>query len=174
MTGLWLDYQQQRPLQWLGPLLLALATAVAVLAGAYWLDLSDRATALEQKLELIEHGHGIRIAGGQRSQQSQAQEVARANEVLRQLTLPWQELLLAVEAAGGRNVTLLSLEPDIERRQVKISGEARDMMVLLNYITQLEQQQAFGQVLLQNHQVQLRDPEHPVRFALLAVWKGGT
>jgi hypothetical protein len=100
--------------------------------------------------------------------------VARANEVLRQLTLPWQDLLLAVETAGGRNVTLLSLEPDIERGQVKISGEARDMMVLLNYITQLEQQQAFGQVLLQNHQVQLRDPERPVRFTLLAVWKGRT
>jgi hypothetical protein len=171
MTGLWLDYQQQRPLHWLGPLLLALAAAATALSGAYWLDLNDRASALEQKLEMIEHGHGIRIAGGQRSQQTLAQEVARANEVLHQLTLPWQELLLAVEAAGGRNVTLLSLEPDMERREVKISGEARDMMLLLNYISQLEQQEAFGQVLLQNHQVQLRDPERPVRFALLAVWK---
>lgn len=172
MTGLWLDYQQQRPVQWLGPLLLALAATAATFSGAYWLELNDRAAALERKLEMIEHGHGIRFAGGQRGQQTLAQEVARANEVLHQLTLPWQELLLAVEAAGGRNVTLLSLEPDMERREVKIGGEARDMMVLLNYISQLEQQQVFGQVMLQSHQVQLREPERPVRFALLAVWKG--
>jgi hypothetical protein len=42
----------------------------------------------------------------------------------------------------------------------------------LNYVTRLEAQEAFGQVYLQSHQVQLQDPQLPVRFALQAVWKG--
>ena len=169
---LWLDYQQAHPYPWAGPSLLGLAALLAVSAMVYFIALSDSAQTLEQQLAQLDR-QGMHYAASQ-SPQALAQEVARANEVLRQLTLPWQELLQAVEAAGDRKVSLLSLEPDMEKRQVKISGEARDMMVLLDYISRLEAQPVFGRVDLQNHQVQLRDPDKPVRFALLAEWKGGS
>jgi hypothetical protein len=171
MAALWLDYQQDRPFHWAGPILLALALLALMLTAAYYLELSAQAESWEEKVERIERGHGLRSGGRAVAGEQLAQEVTRANEVLRQLTLPWEELFQTVESVAGRKVALLALEPDMEKRLVKISGEARDMPALLNYITQLEAQEAFGAVYLQSHQVQQRDPDKPVRFALLAVWR---
>jgi dipeptidyl aminopeptidase/acylaminoacyl peptidase len=137
--------------------------------------LNDRAAIWEEKMESIERGHGLHASAGSRGgagPEGLVLEVKRANEVLRQLSLPWEELLQAVESAAGREIALLALEPDTEKQVVKISGEARDMAGLLDYITRLEEQKVFGPVFLQSHQVQLQDPERPVRFSLLAVWKG--
>jgi hypothetical protein len=92
--------------------------------------------------------------------------------VLRRLSLPWDSLFLTMESAAGGEVALLALEPDAEKQVVKVSGEAKDFTALLNYVTRLEAQEAFGPVYLQSHQVQLQDPQRPVRFALHAVWKG--
>jgi hypothetical protein len=91
--------------------------------------------------------------------------------VVRQLTLPWEQLFEAVESAGSKHIALLALEPDTEKKLVKINGEARDLAVLLNYITRLEKQEVFGPVYLQSHQVQ-QGSETSVRFSLLAVWRG--
>ena len=172
MPALWLDYQQERPFPWAGPVLLALALVALILAFSYYRELEDKADTWEKKLELIERGQGLRTPAGGRGAEGLALEVKRANEVLRQLTLPWEDLLQAVEAAAGKKVALLALEPDTERHVVKISGEARDFGAVLNYITQLEAQEVFGPVYLQSHQVQQRDPERPVRFSLIAVWRG--
>jgi hypothetical protein len=170
MTALWLDYQQDRPLHWAGPLLLALALLASLLTVAYYLQLNEKANGWEERLERIERGHGLGAAD--RTGEALAQEVQRANEVLRQLTLPWEELFRTLESVAGKQVALLALEPDLEKQQVKISGEARDMAALLSYIARLEEQPVFGTVYLQSHQLQLRDPDRPVRFALLAVWRG--
>lgn len=172
MATLWLDYQQDRPFHWAGPVLLALALAALSGTVVYYIELNDKAAAWEEKLERIERGHGSPSAGRPVAGEQLAQEVQRANEVLRQLTLPWEELFRTVEAVAGKNVALLALEPDLEKQVVKIGGEARDMVALLNYITRLEEQEVFGTVYLQSHQIQLRDPDKPVRFALLAVWRG--
>jgi hypothetical protein len=172
MAILWLDYQQDRPFHWAGPLLLVAALAALMLTVAYYLELNEKVLSWEEKLEQMERGHGVHASrAGASEGEERAQEVRRANEVLRHLTLPWEQLFQAVETAGGRNVALLALEPDMEKQVVKISGEAKDMAAVLNYITRLEEQGAFGGVYLQSHQVQQRDPDRPVRFALLAVWR---
>jgi Tfp pilus assembly protein PilN len=100
-----------------------------------------------------------------------ALEVKRANEVLRQLSIPWGGLFQTLESAGGKDVALLALEPDTEKRLVKISGEAKSIAAMLDYIKQLENRDVLGTVYLQSHHVQLQDPEKPVRFELLAIWR---
>jgi hypothetical protein len=182
MAMLHLDYQQERPFHWAGPVLLALALAALALTVAYYLELNDRAAGWEARLEQAELRQGLRpsaknsagnpagIFAG-RGQAGLALEVGRANEVVRQLTLPWEQLFQAVESAGSKHIALLALEPDIEKKLVKINGEARDIAVLLNYITRLEKQEVFGPVYLQSHQVQ-QGSERSVRFSLLAVWRG--
>ena len=174
MATLWLDYQQDRPSYWAGPMLLALALVALTLTVVYYLELNDKAASWEEQLERIERGHGLRATGrpGGNEGEELAQEVKRANEVLFQLTLPWEELFHAVESVAGKKIALLELEPDMEKHVVKISGEAKDLVALLNYITQLEEQEVFGTVYLQSHQVQQRDPDKPVRFVLLAAWLG--
>ncbi len=164
-----LDYQQNLAFSWAGPVLLALTLMSLALTVAYYVELNNKAASWEDRLEQIERRQGRLSSSGDRD--GVVLEVKHANEVLRQLTLPWDELFSAVESAAGKDVALLAMEPNAARHVVKISGEAKDMAALLNYVTQLEAQGVFGPVYLQSHQVQQQDPDKPVRFSLLATWR---
>jgi len=175
MNILRLDYQQDLARRWPGPLLLVAALGGLALAMVYYLDLNARAASWEDRLEQVARSQGMSPLagrGGQHESDDMAVQVSRANEVLHKLTLPWNALFRAVESAAGKDIALLAMEPNLEKNQVKISGEARDFAALLNYITHLEEQAVFGPVYLQGHQVQQQDPDKPVRFSLLAVWRG--
>lgn len=174
MSALRLDYQQSRPFPWGGAILLALALGVLLMSVAWYRELESQAAGWEAKAARLEvparrQAPDVRIGG--RAAETLALEVKQANEVLRQLSLPWEGLFQAVEMSGDKDVALLALEPDSANRSVKISGEAKNMAALLSYIQRLEQRAVFGTVYLQNHQVQQQDPDKPVRFALLAAWR---
>jgi hypothetical protein len=66
---------------------------------------------------------------------------------------------------------LLSLEPDFDKKQVKISGEANNYETVMEYLTELGQRDVFETVYLQNHDIRQEDPDKPVRFTLLASWR---
>lgn len=172
MSELRLDYQHNSPFPWAGTALLALALVALVLTGSYYLKLSDLTASWEARAERSQSGlAGVTRRSPEHGAVELAQEVNNANDVLRQLSVPWDALFQAVESSGGNKVTLLALEPDIEKRQVKINGETKNFKALTNYITQLQGQDVFGSVYLQSHQVQQQDPDKPVRFSLLASWR---
>lgn len=155
--------------------MLVLSMVALVFTGAYYLKLSDQADQWEAKAGRIEHAAQRQLQASRsdaRAPADVALEVRHANEVLRQLSLPWDGLFQAVESAGSKDVSLLALEPDTEKALVKISGEAKNIGAMLDYIRLLEERNVFGTVYLQSHQVQQQDPEKPVRFALLAAWRG--
>ena len=102
--------------------------------------------------------------------QKVALEIKRANEVIGQLNQPWDELFTAVETGDRKHVALLSIEPDPQKRQVKVTAEAKNLAAMLNYARSLEQQQLLTDIFLQSHQVQQQDPEKPVRFVFTATW----
>lgn len=175
MSALRLDYQKNKAFPWGGATLLVLALGALIMTGAYYLELNSQADSWEAKAARIEQP-SRRQAPDARAEARAAGnlvlEVKHANEVLRQLSLPWERLFQAVELSGGKGVALLALEPNTKNRSVRISGEAKNMAVLLNYIKQLEQRDAFGIVYLQSHQIQQQEPDRPVRFELLAAWLG--
>lgn len=168
-----LDYQHRRSFPWGGVILLIAASGSLLLSGSYYRELQGASTAWEAKLASIEHGNVTRQDGGSptRSAANVAQEVQHANEVLRQLGLPWGGLFRAVESSADKDVVLLALEPDMGKREMKISGEAKNIPAMLGYVTRLGEQDMFESVYLLNHHVQLQDRDKPVRFALVAVLK---
>jgi hypothetical protein len=174
MSALRLDYQQSRPFPWGGAILLVLALGVLIMSGAWYRELESQAAGWEAKATRLE-GPARRqapdVRSNARAAENLALEVQHANEVLRQLSLPWEGLFQAVEMSGAKDVALLALEPDTANRSVKISGEAKNMAALLDYIKRLKQRDVFGTVYLQSHQVQQQEPDKPVRFALLAAWR---
>ncbi len=176
MSELRLDYQNNLPFPKAGVVLLGLTIVALLLTGVYYYKLSDRVISSEAKPGFQERA--VQRATSGRSTASGAvelaQEVKNANDALRHLSVPWDALFRAVEASGGNKVTLLALEPDIEKREVKIKGEAKNFRSLMNYITQLQGHDIFGSVYLQNHDVQLEDPDKPVRFSILAAWREKT
>lgn len=174
MAAVRLDYQHSRSFPWAGAALLAVALSGLLSAGAYYRELHGLAAEWETKLARSERSKPKLQDRGlvTRPAEEVALEVKHANEVLRQLGLPWEKLFRAVEAAGSKDVVLLALEPDMEKHLVKISGEARNIPSMLGYVTQLGEQDMFDSVYLLNHQVQQQSQDRPVRFALLAVLKG--
>jgi Tfp pilus assembly protein PilN len=178
MRALHLDYQRStRPIPWLGLGVLVSALAALAMMGGHYHELGQHIALWEVRVahgeRLSSHrARALRPASAQVAR-AQALEVQHANLVLRQLSLPWDTLFRAVESAGGDTVALLSMEPDIQKGTVRISGEAKDFAAMLEYIRQLGADDVFGSVHLQTHQIRQDDPQKPVRFSLLAVWKAG-
>ena len=177
MRVLRLDYQRtSKPVPWLGLGILAGALAVLALMGGYYQTLNQRIAFWESKADHIErlsrHRMHASLPLTEQATRAQILEVKQANQVVRQLTLPWNALFKAVETSGGENIALLSMEPDMQKGMVKISGEAKDLNALLTYVKQLSTRKVFGNVFLQNHKIQETDPQKPLHFSLLAYWKG--
>ncbi len=167
-----LDYQSStKPFPWAGVGVLVIAVAALVLSGIYYSDTAEKTAYWESKRGQVERASKRPMTGTQRSASDMALEIKHANEVLSQITLPWDSLFQAVEWSAGKDVALLNIEPDADKQEVKISGEAKNIAALLNYIKHLSAQEVFSSVYLQSHQVQEREHEKPVRFALVVAWK---
>lgn len=177
MHALRLDYQRNnKRVPWLGLCVLAAALAVLALMGIHYQSLNHRIAVWERKADRIEQLSSKRAHASrpltEQAASAQSLEAKQANQVLRQLSLPWNDLFTAVDTSGGQTIALLSLEPDIRKGMVKISGEAKDLDALLGYVKRLSTHAVFDRVSLQNHQIQQADPEKPLHFSLLAHWKG--
>lgn len=175
MHTLRLDFHRhQKPVPVAGWLLLAVALAIAGGAAHYYFDHAEQLATWEAKagqMERLARRHGIGTPADGADNERLADELAQANEVLRRISLPWERLFQAVESAAAKDVALLGLDPDAQKQTVKIVGEAKNIGAVLAYLRRLQGHQAIGKVRLTNHQLQRQDPEHPIRFSLIATWK---
>lgn len=176
MRALQLDFQRTyKAAPWLGVgVLVAALVTLAAMAG-YYQTLNEQIRFWQGKADqarLPGHRAAVTPPLGEQAARAQMLEVKQANQVVRQLGLPWNALFTAVESSGGKEIALLSLEPDLQKGMVKIGGEAKDFDALLNYVKELSTREVFGSVMLQNHQIQRDVAEKPVRFSLIAHLKG--
>lgn len=96
-----------------------------------------------------------------------------ATSALEQLDIPWSALFHDLEHAYDDKVTLISVEPDASRRDILITAEAADWSSMLNYSGQVRDSENLRNAHITGHQVNLQDPQRPVRFTILAQWVGG-
>jgi hypothetical protein len=101
---------------------------------------------------------------------SLAKEIRKANQILKMLGLKWDGIFGAIAAAHRKDVALLGLVPEPDKGIVKITAEAKNFSVMLDYVKRLEEQPELGEVSLQSHNMQNRLPQKPVRFVVMAVW----
>lgn len=99
-----------------------------------------------------------------------AEEITHANTIIRQLNLPWDKLFLALESTANDRVALLAIQPDTRKQLIQLSGEARNLEAVLDYLAQLRSQETLEQIVLTGHEIKLQDPDKPVRFSLSAKW----
>lgn len=170
MRALKLDYRRHTPwLQWAGWAALLLAALVAGWQGWHYRQLAHAVDARQAEVDRLAGAldPARRVRGAPQHVEA---EMRRARDVLRSLSLPWAALFTAVESATDKEVALLGIEPEPERRQVRIIGEAKTYLAVLEYVRRLEDSAPLAGVHLQSHQVQAQDPERPVRFVLGAAW----
>ena len=162
-----------------------------LLSSANWLSISIFLTSLlmaalawqgyqNQQLKLADSALQLKQFSQQTLPKSQASktniaqvapdEARQLTETVNMLTTPWSNLLMAIEEADMQDIALLSLEPNSKKQLVTLTGEAKNLSVVLQYIKLLQQTPVLSQVYLQKHNIDESDASKPVRFSLLAKW----
>ena len=149
-------------------ILLAVALAFAAdVAHGYW---SARSRIEVQAVRLAGLPDSRATRGAPAAPLSQ-EEFAAAQDTILRLSMPWDNVFRALEAARSEDVALLSIEPDARSGAVSISGEARSYPAALTYVAWLSGEKTLRNVRLVRHELVRNDARRPVLFTVSADWK---
>lgn len=160
-------------LSWYGITLLALAILAAMTLAAWQRQLLGELDVLQTQQQLALPGTRRPSAAAMIEPRRRDEALRSAQRVSLDLRLPWNALLDAIEAATDPSVALLTIEPDGRRAAVRISGEARHKQAMLDFMGRLGMTRPFVHTVLESHAQNRTGAKAPVRFTLLAHWKGG-
>lgn len=128
----------------------------------------------EQQQHALEALEPKPVASASRQRMPTDPADAARSKVVRQvaqyLATPWADLLDTLESARTESVALLSVEPSVSKRNVRLTAEARNWQDMLTYLGTLQRDPRLSSVVLVSHQVQLQSPGIPVRFQIQAGW----
>jgi len=166
MRRLELDFQQARPAAaWAGWALLALSLALGADLARSYQDAREAGARLE--VRLAQAGR----AGGAQPLRATAAELQQAREAILRLSLPWEGLFAALEAAPTGGVALLAIAPDAQSGTALISGTGRDVPAVLDYVAALARAEALRRVRLVKHETRRGAGPLPVAFAISVAWR---
>jgi hypothetical protein len=149
-------------------LCLAGLAATAAVAVAFQNVLAERAR-LDAAIDALAELHRAPVETPGRAA-AQA-DTAKMN---RELRIPWTKLLTELEAASNdmaARVSLLQVEPDADKRVVRITAEVRSLPDALAYLMRLQQSPMLRYPMLESHERRKDDPEHAVRIKVAAEWR---
>lgn len=151
-----------------------LGAVVALAIGAFELA-SALAThsRLADTLAAVESRRDAVAAGPSRAAAPDPKELAKARavrQVSQSLMTPWGDLLESLESVPVQSVAVLSIEPSVSKRSIRITAEARSAQDMLAYLGALQREPRLSAVVLASHQVQVQAPGAPVRFQVRATW----
>jgi hypothetical protein len=96
------------------------------------------------------------------------EEVKQAETVVRQLTLPWSDIIRAIEGASMPDVGVLNMQPDAQQRLLKLTAEAKTREAMLEYVRRIAQTKGLSNVYIVSHQVRTEEPSRPIQFSVQA------
>lgn len=152
---------------------LLLGAAVFVVADTGWrvFALRDEVEQLELAQQRVAGRASGRSVAAERQDPAMLRDVKLAEQIVQRLSLPWDDLFRAIETASSDKVALLAVEPDSQRGDLSISGEAADYQAILAYLTRLDQPGRLQGVHLVRHEIKQDDPQRPVTFTISATWR---
>ena len=163
MRRLDLDFcASRRASPWVGRVLLASAAFIAADVGMSYHSARD--VLAENQARVAQRSPA---APGLKAS---AQEVALVRDTVERLSLPWNELFGALEAAANDRIALAAIEPDPKAGTVTISGDGKDYLSALSYVFNLSRSDNLERVQLLRHEHKANDPNGPVSFAVSANW----
>lgn len=160
-----LDFKPRRRPSRAGMLLLAAGLGAGVLSWAEYRtaneELANRIHTLESAQRATRPTHAAPLPNT---------DPQHMNRVLERLTLPWEGFFDALESAAVEYATLIAITPDTARGSVQIRGEARDIGVVVYYVSKLESGGFFRDVDLVEHERGTQNADLPLRFLITARW----
>jgi Tfp pilus assembly protein PilN len=146
----------------------AIFVALALHVGWLWSEHTKQARALASLQSPIANPpDGLRRVTADPAEQARLRAVRK---VTYGLVTPWADLLDTLESVPHQSVALLSVEPSVSKRSIRVTAEARNADDMLAYWSALQQDSRLTAVVLVSHQVQQQAPGTPVRFQLQAGW----
>jgi hypothetical protein len=157
---------------WLSLFLLVASLAVTLFTWQIYQAKHIEYIGLEAKLtEINQQQQQQKLPIKQAPVSIQPEQLKQLQETVNALAVPWNVLFESIEQADKKDIALLSIEPNVQKQQVAITGEAKNLQVALAYIAQLESRPAFSQVFLQKHSIDEANVSKPVSFTVFAKWK---
>ncbi len=156
---------------WLSLFLLAASLSVALFTWQTYQAKRIEYLGLEKKLAEINQQQQRKLPVKQAPVSIPPEQLKQLQETVNTLAVPWNTLFEAIEQSDQKDIALLSLEPNSQKQQVVMTGEAKNLQVALAYIAQLESQPALSQVFLQKHSIDEANVSKPVSFTVFAKWK---
>jgi hypothetical protein len=171
MQALSLDYERKpRRESRLGLLVLLLGVVAVLIVADLAVEANRAKTESEASLSRTDRKRPPVVRGGDTKRT--AEEMKIADAIAQRLTLPWADLFDALEASSNNTVALLALEPDLPKRVLRITAEAKNKADMLAYVNRLNEDRRLLNVHLMDHQLQAQTPGEPVRFSIQASWAG--
>lgn len=169
-----LEFASARPpVSRLGALLFVLAAGAVTFAGIELFHLLAGNARLADTLAGIEARRSALTRGTVHAGRSDPVELGRSRAlrlVSQKLTTPWGDLLDSLESVPVPTVAVLSIEPSVSKRSIRITAEAKGPQDMLAYLGALQQEPRLSNAVLVSHQVQVQAPGTPVRFQVQANW----
>jgi Tfp pilus assembly protein PilN len=164
-----LDYvaAPRRP-WWIGAAVLILALAVAGDMVLRYREARHELTALDAAQGLLNADRRPQRAVPKERLDEEAKVI---DATVRQLTLPWAQMIEAVEAASSSEVTVLQLQPETQQRSLRLTAEAKNREAMVKYMRRLGETRVLSGVHLVNHHVQVEDPSRPIQFGVQASFR---
>lgn len=155
-----------------GVCLLTVAVAATVYLGQLYFEHVGTAETWEVKWQSLQTAARHKRSGPAQKQALEQldSELKLASAIIGRLSMPWDDLFYEVEMAVDEQVSLLNVEPDTEKRELRITAEAKNLMAMLEYQKRLSTSELFRNVHVTSHQIQQQDPQKPVRFVVNAQW----
>lgn len=174
MADLHLDFiQPHRPAAKAGWVALAFGVLALAVAVAWQVRyVAPGVTVAEQEARRLQMELATREPAALKLDDTQlAAEWQKAIAINQRLGTPWQKLFAMLESYVDQPVALLSIDPDLGKKDLLLTGEARNLEALLDYVRFLKRQSMLADVTLQSHQVNKQDRDKPVRFRISATWE---
>ncbi|SCK24613.1 hypothetical protein [Vogesella sp. LIG4] len=99
------------------------------------------------------------------------QEEKQSRAVLRELAVPWQGLLAAVEDYPSHDVALIGIDQVPSQSLVHITAETKDVDTMIAYLKYLQGSKLLYRVALSEYRIEDKVPGTPVRFQIAAAWR---
>ena len=148
--------------------LLAVSIALSAATIGWNVVLRERIQAETTQLQMLRRGPEIAPRTRQSATPALAAEVDAVNLVIRRLSIPWGKLFQAVEAAKSTRVFILTMKPDLQQRELRLSGESDDFPAVTEFIEALAKQPVLPQVHLTSHETR---PSGRIHFEISAQWQ---
>ena len=142
--------------------LLALSIVLAGFLVLEYQKAQQRLHQIEAREALLNAARPARVVPRERLDE----QMKSAQATVRQLALPWPQLIDSLERAAVKEVAVLHIQPDAQSRVVRVTASAAQERAMLEYLRRLGV--GFSDVHLVSHQIREDEPQRPIQFAVQA------